>query len=117
MIAKMARFYSNENFPLPAVLELRRLGHDVLTVAETGRAGAQLRDAEVLSFATQDSRAVITFNRRHFIALHLKRTNHAGIVVCTVDPDFIALALHIHEATEGLHGELSGQLVRVTRRN
>ena len=26
----MARFYANENFPLPTVEELRRLGHDVL---------------------------------------------------------------------------------------
>ena len=33
----MARFYSNENFPLPVVEEgLRRLGHDVLTIQETG---------------------------------------------------------------------------------
>ena len=27
----MARLYANENFPLPVVNELRRLGHDVLT--------------------------------------------------------------------------------------
>ena len=35
----MARLYANENFPLPTVEELRRLGHDVLTVRETGQAG------------------------------------------------------------------------------
>lgn len=34
----MARFYSNENFPFPAVEELRRLGHDVVTMAEAGHA-------------------------------------------------------------------------------
>ena len=28
----MARLYANENFPLPVVGELRRLGHDVLTI-------------------------------------------------------------------------------------
>ena len=28
----MARLYSNENFPLPVVEELRQLGHDVLTI-------------------------------------------------------------------------------------
>lgn len=32
----MARLYSNENFPLQVVEELRRLGHDVLTIQETG---------------------------------------------------------------------------------
>jgi hypothetical protein len=47
----MARFYSNESFPFPAVLERRRLGHDVVTVAEAGVAGAgiQMTDAEVLA--------------------------------------------------------------------
>jgi len=30
----VARFYANENFPLPAVEELRRLGNDVLTIQE-----------------------------------------------------------------------------------
>lgn len=32
----MARFYSNENFPLPVVERLRALGHDVLTTYEAG---------------------------------------------------------------------------------
>lgn len=32
----MARIYSNENFPLPVVKQLRQLGHDVLTIQETG---------------------------------------------------------------------------------
>jgi hypothetical protein len=34
----MARLYSNEHFPFPVVEELRRLGHDVLTIQETGQA-------------------------------------------------------------------------------
>ena len=36
----MARLYSNENFLQPVVDELRRWGHDVLTVLETIRRGA-----------------------------------------------------------------------------
>ena len=43
----MAAIYSNENFPLPAVQELRRLGHDVLTIQETGEAGNALPDDAV----------------------------------------------------------------------
>lgn len=34
----MAAIYSNENFPKRVVEELRRLGHDVLTSYEAGRA-------------------------------------------------------------------------------
>jgi len=47
----MARLYANENFPLPVVKELRRLGHDVLTIHETGKAGQSVPDETVLAFA------------------------------------------------------------------
>ena len=44
----MARLYGNENFPLPVVEALRDLGHDVLTIHETGRGGEAIPDADVL---------------------------------------------------------------------
>ncbi|WP_445305545.1 DUF5615 family PIN-like protein [Microcoleus sp. herbarium2] len=34
----MARFYTDENFPLAVVELLRALGHDVLTAREAGNA-------------------------------------------------------------------------------
>jgi hypothetical protein len=40
----MAKLYANENFPLPIVEELRRLGHDVLTIQESGKAGQAMSD-------------------------------------------------------------------------
>ncbi len=36
----MARLCTNENFPQPAVEELRRLGHGVLTTHEAGESGS-----------------------------------------------------------------------------
>jgi len=47
----MAHLYANENFPLSVVEELRRLGHDVLTTYESGRAGIAVPDDEVLAFS------------------------------------------------------------------
>ena len=47
----MARLYTNENFPFPAVLELRRFGHDVLIMADANQAGQGMSDKEVLEFA------------------------------------------------------------------
>jgi Domain of unknown function (DUF5615) len=110
----MARCYANENFPLPAVEALRRLGHDVLTTAESGRADQALPDADVLAFAMMEQRIVVTLNRRHFIRLHHTAPAHAGIVVCTFDPDFTALAQRIHSALEA-RPQMAGQLVRVNR--
>jgi hypothetical protein len=110
----MALLYSNENFPLPAVIELRRLGHDVLTNQETGKADQATTDDQVLAFATAQGRAVLTLNRKHFIKLHDRSPQHAGIVVCTVDVNFVALAGRINAAiTEA--GDLAGNLVRVHR--
>jgi len=112
----MARFYSNENFPLPAVLELRRLGHDVLTSQDAGNAYRAVSDEAVLSYAHQRERAVLTLNRRHFIRLHQEHPRHHGIVVCSVDPDFSTLAERIHTAVSS-HTTLGDQLIRVQRPN
>jgi len=110
----MARLYSNENFPLPVVDKLRALGHGVLTIQETGQADQAVPDDKVLEFATTENRALLTLNRRHFIRLHRERPQHAGIVVCTVDPDFAGQADRIHKAIRG-QDSLRGQLIRVNR--
>lgn len=110
----MTRLYSNENFPLPVVEELRRLGHDVLTIYETGKAGQSVSDDAVLAFACDEGRALLTLNRKHFIRLHRQKPDHPGIMVCTVDPDFVSLARRIHDAIEK-SGRLSRQLIRINR--
>ena len=110
----MAAFYANENFPRPAVEALRDLGHDVLTIQESGRAGIALPDEEVLASATADQRILLTFNRKHFIRLHETSAAHAGIVVCTFDRDFIALAQRIHQAVVA-QTNYTGVLLRVNR--
>ena len=112
----MGKLYSNENFPLPVVTELRRLGHDVLTIQETGKADQATTDEEVLAFATTQGRAVLTLNRKHFIRLHRTSSQHAGIVVCTFDADFAGQAQRIHDALE-LETNPSGKLIRVNRPN
>ncbi len=109
----MARFYSNENFPQGAVEELRKLGHDVLTSLEAGKANQRIPDEEVLAFATNENRILLTLNRKHFMKLHASGDEHSGIVVCTQDNDFIRLALRIHAAVG--NESMSGILLRVSR--
>ena len=74
------------------------MGHDVLTTFESGRAGQAIPDEEVVAFAMAGERIVVTLNRRHFVRLHQTTPDHAGIVVCSFDPDFAALAQRIHAA-------------------
>jgi hypothetical protein len=47
----MARLYGDEDFSLPVVEELRRLGHDVLTAQEAGQANLGVTDSAVLALA------------------------------------------------------------------
>lgn len=110
----MARLFADENFPLPAVEALRRRGHDVLTIHEAGKAQQSTPDDIVLKTASADGRAVLTLNRKHFVQLHAKQSSHAGVVVCTFDPDFEGQAQRIHDALKSIP-QLTGQLVRVNR--
>ncbi len=108
------RFYANENFPEPAVIALRLLGHDVLTTKDAGNAGQRIPDPAVLQYATAEARAVLTHNRKDFIILHNRSSAHRGIVVATVDNDFRGLAQRVHEAVS-TERDLAGKLVRVNR--
>ncbi len=62
----MVRIYANENFPATAIGFLRSLGHDVLTTYEAGNSNQSIPDEAVLSFASLEKRAVLTFNRKDF---------------------------------------------------
>jgi hypothetical protein len=110
----VAFLYSNENFPKPVVEELRRLGHDVLTVLEAGKAEQSIPDDQVLAFAISLGRAVLTLNRKHFVQLHQTNPAHSGIIVCTFDTNFVAQADRIHKELQ-LPGGLAGQLLRINR--
>jgi len=111
----MANLYSDENFPDASVLELRKLGHDILTAFDAGQANQKIPDAQLLTYAHSLGRAVLTLNRRHFIQLHKRTKAHSGIVVCTSDTDFPALALRTHKALLA-ESTLGNKLVRVIKR-
>jgi predicted nuclease of predicted toxin-antitoxin system len=110
----MTKLYANENFPLKVVQALRALGHDVLTSQEAGKANLSIPDKEVLAFATENQRVLLTINRKDFIQLHQQGGEHAGIIVCTQDPDILGQAERIQQAILS-YDTLSGQLIRINR--
>jgi len=110
----MTTIYANENFPLPVVEELRQLGYDVLTSRDAGNAGRAVPDEDVLAYAVAQRRALVTINRKHFIRLHRESPSHAGIIVCTYDPDFVGQAARVAAAIAA-QPDLAGQLLRVNR--
>ena len=111
----MAAFYANENFPIGVVQYLREMGHDVLTSHEAGNANQRIPDEDVLEYATKAGRILLTLNRRDFIELHEKATNHAGIIVCTQNIDLREQSERIDAVVQEA-GNLTGKLVRINRK-
>jgi hypothetical protein len=114
----LARLYADEDFPIPVVHALRRLGHEVHTALEEGQAGRAIPDDAVLSHAVARRWAVMTRNHRHFQKLHGATPNHCGIITITRDSDVEALAARIDHrirATMAADGTLDGRFLRVTR--
>ena len=110
----MAHLLADENFPRPVVIELRRLGHDAVELADLGLAHLGTLDDAVLEAASALGRAVLTFDRRDYVRLHRASPEHAGIVTCTYDPNFVSLAGRIHAALSSID-DLAGQVIRVVR--
>jgi hypothetical protein len=73
-----------------------------------------MTDPAVLKLASDDSRAVLTLNRKHFVKLHRSSADHAGIIVCSFDLDFDGQAERIRAAI-GKQSSLAGQLLRINR--
>ena len=96
-------------------MELRRLGDDLLTSFEAGNANAAVPDIEVLAFAAAQSRILLSNSRRHFLRLHQHRSgDHAGMALCTFDPDFAGQTKRIHDAVAAESG-MNNHVIRVNR--
>lgn len=110
----MADLFADENFSLRVVRELRKLGHDILTSREAGLANRGIGDSDVFQAAVATGRIILTNDRRDYVRLHMRQPEHAGIVICTYDPDVEQLAQRIHDAISA-YDSLAGLLIRVTR--
>lgn len=77
------RLYLDAHIKARLAEDLQATGFDALTAQDVGKERAT--DEEHLIFATQESRAILTFNIRHFAPLHQQWTAagrvHAGIIV------------------------------------
>lgn len=104
----------DEQFPKVVSQLLREMGHDVLTVQEAGKDNLGIPDEDVLTFAIDDNRAVVTLNRDEFVRLHRTNSQHCGVIVCTNDSDRPRMANRLHESIV-TQESLQGSLIRVVR--
>lgn len=111
---KVARFFTDEHISSDLVRRLRVLGHDVLMAREAGRADLGIGDPDVLTWATQQGRAVLTINNWDYRKQHLRGQKHAGVVSITDDRDEAAQAARVDAAVRALPS-LENQYLRVTK--
>ncbi|NEZ54301.1 DUF5615 family PIN-like protein [Adonisia turfae] len=112
----MVDLYSNENFPIDMVVLLRNLGYDVLTSYDAGQANQGIPDKDVLTYATQNNRVVITLNRQDFINLHRQSPDHNGIIICKDDRNYTDQVQTLHTYLE-TQTSLNNRLIRVLKQN
>jgi Domain of unknown function (DUF5615) len=108
----VANLYVDEQFPLPVSTRLKALGHSILTVQEANKLGYS--DLDVLVFARNHNRIVLSQNRQDFIRLHNNYPILAGIIVCTEDRDLEALAQRINQMLLGTES-FENKLFRINR--
>lgn len=113
----MLRFYGNENLPFLMIKALRDKGYDILTSYEAGQANQCIPDDQVLAYATEKDRIVITLNRDDFIALHNQGINHKGIIVCKDDRDYQGQINFLCEFLAVESKSFVNRLIRVQKQN
>lgn len=113
----MTSFYSNENLPLDLVKELRQLSYDVLTSYEAEQANRSIDDLNVLRFAHEKNRVLITLNREDFISLHRQGIEHSGILICKEDRDYRGQAATIDQFLSQKKPSLKSRLIRIKKQN
>ena len=112
----MIDLYSNENFPFDMVQALRQLGYNVLTSYDAGQANRGIPDDQVLAFAQQQKRTVITLNRDDFLNLHRSGIQHLGIIICKDDRDYVWQVHTLHSYLQS-QADLTNRLIRVKKQN
>ncbi|WP_254921376.1 DUF5615 family PIN-like protein [Nodularia sp. NIES-3585] len=98
------------------VLELRQYGYDVLTSQEAGQANQGIPDEDVLTFAIENERVVITLNREDFIALHRNGISHQGMIICKTDRDYKGQIQALYAYLQQIE-DLKNRLIRVKKQN
>ena len=70
--------------------------------------------ASLLARAAETNRALLRLNRIDFKRLHREMPNHAGIIICTEDPDRLGQAKRSADAIAE-NVDLKGKLIRIYR--
>ncbi len=82
------KFLANENLPMGVIMELRKLGHDILRVDEVKKG---MKDLDVLNLSAKEKRILITFDKDfgELVVKEGKKSN--GVILLRIHPESLNL--------------------------
>jgi hypothetical protein len=108
----MAKLIARDDFPLPVIEELRRFGHDVVTVPSGALRSAPLDPAAPLRSPDARRRIWLSLDPDQSASAHRAAPGHSGIVSVKPGKNYAGLAQRIHDALKA-HARISRQLILV----
>jgi predicted nuclease of predicted toxin-antitoxin system len=81
------RFLTDENIFPPITYYLRKSGHDVKTVQESGRSNAP--DDKIIDLAIREERTIITFDKHFGNIITYPPQNLFGIILIRIHPPLL----------------------------
>ncbi len=109
------RLYIDEMIPARLARELRRRGYDVESCHDVGRGNRAIPDEDQLVYATDEGRAILTFNMVDYVPLDSAwkqaGRQHAGIVVSPAIDDLGTLPRCVQRHLDTYTGEMQRDLL------
>lgn len=106
------RLFIDEDVYGAVTTALRKAGFDVVSTPDTRRLGQS--DESQLLWASDEQRAIVTFNVAHFANLHVQwlstGKNHAGIIVSAQRPIGEVVTKLVHLASTMNENEMKNRL-------
>ena len=97
---------------------MRGLGYDILTSYEAGQANQKIPDDQVLNYATNLGRIILTENRQDFITLHHQIHHHSGIILYKADRDYEGKVQLLHEfLSQEMTTNMDDRLIKILKQN
>ena len=81
------RFLADENIFPHVITALRKLGHDVKSILESGL--SQTTDDKIIDLATREERTIITFDKHFGDILRYPPRNSPGIILIRIRPPLL----------------------------
>ena len=109
------RFLADENIFPKVITHLRKLGHDVKGIQESGL--SQTTDDKIIDIATKEERTIVTFDKHFGDILRYPPQKSSGIILIRIHPPLLEDIFHaLDNLFKNYHANsFKGRLIVLTK--